>query len=64
MSALIDRVQSWDVSQGDAAKRLGITRTRLNDLLRGKVGKFSLDALVDIATAANLEIILEVRRAA
>ncbi len=64
MSAVIDRVKSWEMPQGAAAKRLGITRPRLNDLLRGKIGKFSLDALVDIATAAELEIKLEVRKAA
>jgi len=56
MSAIIDRVRSWDDTQQTAAKRLGITRPRLNDLMRGKIGKFSLDALVDIATAAGLDI--------
>lgn len=32
---------------------------RLNDLLRGKLGKFSLDALVNLATASGL--VLEIR---
>lgn len=45
----------------EAATRLGITRPRLNDLLRGKLGKFSLDALVNLATAAGLT--LEIRAA-
>jgi predicted XRE-type DNA-binding protein len=45
--------------QEAAAARLGITRPRLNDLLRGKLGKFSLDALVNLATAAGLT--LEIR---
>jgi predicted XRE-type DNA-binding protein len=66
LSDVIDRVKSWDVSQQVAAKRLGITRPRLNDLMRGKIGKFSLDALVDIATAAGLDVTVatEVRKAA
>jgi predicted XRE-type DNA-binding protein len=34
----------------------------LNDLMRGKLGKFSLDALVNLATAAGL--VLEIRVAA
>jgi predicted XRE-type DNA-binding protein len=49
-------VKSWNVSQHVAAKRLGITRPRLNDLIRGKIYKFSLDALVDIATSAGLDV--------
>ena len=47
-----------------AAARLGITRPRLNDLLRGKLGKFSLDALVNLATAAGLTIEIRVAAAA
>jgi predicted XRE-type DNA-binding protein len=45
LSALVDRVKSWGLPQEAAAARLGITRPRLNDLMRGKLGKFSLDAL-------------------
>ena len=62
LSALKTRIRSWDMSQESAAKRLGITRSRLNDLLRGKLGKFSLDALVNLATASGLT--LEIRIAA
>ena len=59
LSALNSRIQSWNLPQEAAAARLGITRPRLNDLLRGKLGKFSLDALVNLATAAGL--VLEIR---
>ena len=59
MSGLVVRVTSWGLSQVAAAARLGITRPRLNDLLRGKLGKFSLDALVNLATAGGL--VLEIR---
>ena len=62
LSALNSRIQSWNLPQEAAAARLGITRPRLNDLLRGKLGKFSLDALVNLATAAGL--VLEIRVAA
>ena len=50
------RVNAWNVPQGAAAARLGVTRPRLNDLLRGKLDKFSLDALVNLAPAAGLAI--------
>jgi predicted XRE-type DNA-binding protein len=57
-------VQRWGISQEEAAKRLGLTRPRINDLLRGKLAKFSLDALVNIATAARLDIEIRVKDAA
>ncbi len=64
LSALVERVASWGLSQEAAAKRLGITRPRLNDLMRGKLGKFSLDALVNLATAAGLTLEIRVTAAA
>lgn len=38
-------------TQAEAATRCGVTQPRINDLLRGRVSRFSLDALVNIATA-------------
>ncbi len=64
LSALTARVRSWDMSQDAAAERLGITRPRLNDMLRGKLGKFSLDALVNLASAAGLTLEIRVAEAA
>ncbi len=64
LHAIIKTVEAWDLSQTEAAHRLGLTRPRLNDLLRGKLAKFSLDALVNIATAARLKIEIKVRKAA
>ncbi len=57
-------VKRWDIPQEDAAKRLGLTRPRTDDLLRGKLAKFSLDALVNIAAAAHLDIEIRVMGAA
>lgn len=59
LAVLVDQVKSWGLPQEAAATRLGITRPRLNDLLRGKLGKFSLDALVNLVAAAGLT--LEIR---
>jgi predicted XRE-type DNA-binding protein len=63
MTSIEKAVAAWKVSQGEAAKRLGITRPRLNDLLRGKISKFSLDALTTLATRAGLAVRLSVRKA-
>lgn len=64
MSALRARIGSWQVPQEAAAARLGITRPRLSDLMRGKLGKFSLDALVNLTAAAGLALEIRVADAA
>jgi predicted XRE-type DNA-binding protein len=64
MIALRTQVDAWDTTQAQAAKRLRITQPRLNDLLRGRIAKFSLDALVTLAGHAGLDVRLKVRAAA
>jgi predicted XRE-type DNA-binding protein len=64
MIAIQEVVAAWDLTQAAAAKRLGLTQPRLNDLLRGRINKFSLDALIELATRAGLSIKLEVGRQA
>jgi predicted XRE-type DNA-binding protein len=64
MIAISEAVSAWHVTQMDAARRLGVTQPRLNDLLRGRVGKFSLDALVALAARAGLAVHLEITLAA
>ena len=51
-------------TQAEAARRFGVTQPRINDLLRGKVDKFSLDALVIMLSKAGLRVELQVRKAA
>jgi predicted XRE-type DNA-binding protein len=62
MTSIERSVAAWNLSQSDAAKRLGITRPRLNDLLRSKISKFSLDALTTLATRAGLTVKMSVRK--
>ena len=64
LSALKAQVRSWDLTQEAAAARLGITRPRLNDLMRGKLAKFSLDALVNLTAAAGLTLEIRIGEAA
>ena len=44
------------LTQAAAAKTLGLTQPRLNQMLRGKIGEFSLDALVNMATRAGMRV--------
>lgn len=53
-------VKGWNVSHREAAARLNVTEPRLDDLQKGKIDKFSLDALVNMLTGANLKIQIEV----
>ena len=64
MMEITDAVSAWHVTQTEAARHLGVTQPRLDDLLRGRVGKFSLDALVALAARAGLAVHLEITLAA
>lgn len=62
MRVLTRIVQSWDLPQKDAARRLHLTQPRLSDLLNGKIDKFSLDALVNILANVDLEVDFTVKK--
>jgi len=47
-------------TQTEAGRRCGLTQPRMSDLIRGRVSRFSLDALVDIATRLGLRVTLAV----
>jgi predicted XRE-type DNA-binding protein len=64
MIAIKDKVHSWKTTQAQAARRLGITQPRLNDLLHGKINKFSLDTLTTLAMRAGLKVKIDIRSAA
>ena len=65
MLAIRKIVDAWHITQAQAASRLGITQPRLNDLVRGRINKFSLDALVELAARTGLSVQMKiVRRAA
>ena len=67
-STLMMRIEDWveasGLTQAAAAKVLGLTQPRLNALLKGKIGLFSLDALVNVASKAGLSVRLVVKKAA
>jgi predicted XRE-type DNA-binding protein len=59
-SELMDEIETiiqqngW--TQKEAAKRCGVTQPRINDLLRGRISRFSIDALVNIAAALGRKV--------
>jgi predicted XRE-type DNA-binding protein len=64
MIALRTKIEGWKVNQSAAARRLGLTQPRLNDLMRGRIDKFSLDALINLAEPAGLKVRLKIGKAA
>ena len=52
--AAIVKKRGW--TQAEAAHHCGVTQPRNNDLLRGRVSRFSLDALVNLSTALGCRV--------
>jgi predicted XRE-type DNA-binding protein len=52
-------LKKHDWTQAEAARRCGVTQPRINDLLRGRLSRFSLDALVNIAAALSCRVRVE-----
>ena len=61
MVALVQWFNASGLTQVAAAKALGVTQPRLNQLLKGKIEIFSLDALVNMATGAGMRVGLSIR---
>ena len=52
------------MTQARAAQRAGITQPRMNDLVKGRTHKFTLDALVNVAAKLGFTVKLVLKRAA
>jgi predicted XRE-type DNA-binding protein len=63
MRQIAELIQAEGWKQVEAAERCGVTQPRINDLLRGRVSRFSLDALVNIATALGRRVSVELQAA-
>ena len=51
------------VDSSEPARRFGVSHSRISDLTRGKIDRFSIDTLVNMLTAAGLHLDLRVREA-
>ncbi len=67
-SELMMRVEKFvkqsGMTQAEAAQVIGITQPRLNQLLKGKIQLFSLDALVNMLAQAGMRVRMTVKKAA
>ena len=56
MIVIREAIGQWHLPSAEAAVRLGLTKPRMEDLLRGRVDKFDIDSLMTLATIAGLDV--------
>jgi predicted XRE-type DNA-binding protein len=61
MIALSSYIQDRKISQAGAARIMGVSQLRISALMRGKIGSFTLDALVNMLTSAGLKVDMHIR---
>jgi len=60
MRAIVGRIERKKHSQVEAARILGVSQPRVSDLTRGKIDKFALDVLVNMAMALDIRVKLQI----
>ena len=61
MRQIVAIIKKNNWKQVEAAQHCGITQPRLNDMLRERISRFSLDALVNIAAAIGQRVHIELQ---
>lgn len=56
MDALRAHITANGWGQTDAARIMGVSQPRISNLIQGRISLFSLDALIDMASAAGLNV--------
>ena len=57
--ALEQEITARKLTQAAAARTLGIRQPRVNDLLRGRLDRFSIDALVEYLSRLGVQVRIE-----
>jgi predicted XRE-type DNA-binding protein len=61
MDAVQQVLRRRRLRQRDAAALFGVAQPRVSDLVRGKVGLFSIDTLIDMLDVLGIAVTLEIR---
>ncbi len=64
MRTITEYIRNSGMTQAEAAKLLGVTQPRISDLMRGKIDAFSIDMLVNILAAAEIQMEINFKKAA
>jgi len=57
-------IDKLGITQAEATKRAGITQPRMNDLVKNRTHKFTLDALVNVAAQLGYTVKLTLKKVA
>lgn len=60
MCQISEWIKDKELKQKEASSLLNITRPRVSDVMRGKSGKFTIDALVDMLERAGKHVTVQV----
>ncbi len=64
MIAIHRIVEERGLKQTQAAELFGTTQPRISDVMRGKIGEFTIDSLVNMLSHAGVQIELRLARSA
>src|SRR5712692_1483910 len=60
MIALTGYIEERRITQSRAARIMDVAQPRISDLMRGKIGRFTIDTLVNMVAAAGLKVDVDV----
>jgi predicted XRE-type DNA-binding protein len=60
MMALTSYIHERKMTQARAARIMGVSQPRISNLVRGKIGLFTIDTLVNMVAAAGLKVDVDV----
>lgn len=60
MAQLSEWIKEQSLKQEDAAQLLQVTRPRVSDVMTGKTGKFTIDALVDMVERVGYQVRVQI----
>ena len=67
-SQLMDALESYigheEITQTEAAMRFGVPRSRVSELVNGRISKFTIDKLVNLASRVGIRTRITVERSA
>lgn len=62
MCSISEWIKHEKLKQAEASALLQVTRPRVSDVMRGKAGKFTIDALIDILEKTGQHVTVQVNR--
>ena len=61
MTALTHYIEGEGLTQAEAAARMRVSQPRVNDAVRGRIDRFSIDALVEMLARVDQHVHVVIR---